>query len=229
MNKILAGLFIIVCLLFLFSFPLKATSNPMLISPSDSEFTSELPTLNWQMVPEAIQYRVVIDDEPTVTGASIKNYYTVNTHYSPQLDPGTYYWKVIAKDAENIWSEWSSIWSFTYDTEEEGTPTPTITPTQTPVLTPSPTPTEMPCETQTPTPSPTLTPTLCPSVTPTQTPRPTPTPTVVPTPTESACPTFIPTPTPTASPRPNCQPSFPPFRFFWFRFHLPPQICPCKS
>lgn len=143
MEKTFRIILFIIFLVILFLVPKAsfAISAPVLSSPSDSSTVSSGPTLNWEAVSDAIQYKVIVDDEYPVTSPYIKGpYYTTNTKYSPQMSNGTFYWKVAAKDGSGAWSDWSSIWSFTLSS---ASPTPTVpeesyfTPYSTPYSTPS--------------------------------------------------------------------------------------------
>jgi len=91
--------------------PVYAINTPTLVSPTDKSTVSSN-TLTWEVVPEASQYRVIVDDEESISSPYIKNYYSIKNQYSPKLDNKTYYWKVAAKDGSGIWSEFSPIWSF---------------------------------------------------------------------------------------------------------------------
>lgn len=116
--------------------PTYALSPPILSDPPNNSIISSGPKLNWQPVADSFQYKVIIDDEPSIASPYFKNpYYTNNIYYSPQLSPGSYYWKVGAKDSSGIWF-WSNIWSFTLQTSNS-TPSPSTTPT--PSLIPTPT------------------------------------------------------------------------------------------
>jgi hypothetical protein len=91
-----------------------ALSPPALVEPPNNS-TINSPTFNWQNIEEATQYRIIIDDESSVSSPYIKNYYTTNNKYSPSLNPGIYYWKVAVKDSGNNWSIWSEVWSVIVD------------------------------------------------------------------------------------------------------------------
>lgn len=126
--------------LFLIITPVFAGDPPTLISPVNNSQLSAIPSFSWQAVTGSVEYNILIDNEPTVTSPYAKNpYYPTNPSYSPRtLDPGTYYWKVKAKDSSGNWSIWSDIWSFTL-TSATPLPTPTIssTPTAVPTATPT--------------------------------------------------------------------------------------------
>lgn len=78
-------------------------------------------------------YRIQVDDNPNF-GSLNKDYYTANTSYTPSLSEGTWYWRVKAKDSSGTWSDWSSVWRFTYTTSNPS-PTPSSSPTPTPTPT----------------------------------------------------------------------------------------------
>ncbi|OGE65113.1 hypothetical protein A3I48_02540 [Candidatus Daviesbacteria bacterium RIFCSPLOWO2_02_FULL_36_7] len=117
--------------------PTYAIDSPILISPTNNTTVSSS-KLTWQQVTDSIQYRVIVDDEASIKSPYVKNYYLTNINYSPQLNPGTYYWKVGAKDSNSTWF-WSDTWSFILTSPASSTsPTPSQTPT--PTITPSPSP-----------------------------------------------------------------------------------------
>lgn len=122
--------------------PVFAIDPPNLINPQNNSVISSVPTFSWQPVSGSGGYNILIDDEPTVTSPYAKTpYYPTNPSYSPQtLNPGTYYWKVKAKDSNGNWGSFSSVWSFTLTSSYSNpTPTPTQTPNPTPTATPDPT------------------------------------------------------------------------------------------
>lgn len=116
-----------------------ALEPPSLINPPNNSTISSLPTFSWQAVSGSAGYNILIDDESSFTSPYAKTpYYPTNPSYSPQtLNPGTYYWKVKAKDSNGNWGSFSSIWSFTLassipspipDSSLTSTPSPTPTP-----------------------------------------------------------------------------------------------------
>lgn len=126
-----------------------ANDPPTLSNPSNNS-TVTSSTLNWQTPSYSLYnsspYRVQVDNDSGF-GSVNKDYYTSNTHYSPSLSKGTWYWRVKAKDTAGTWSNWSSIWSFILaDSTSSPTPTPTATstPTPTPSLSPTSTPSNSP-------------------------------------------------------------------------------------
>ncbi len=129
-----AGILLIITLFLINSAPVLAVSPPTQTSPTDQS-TASSSQVNWQSVDEANEYRVIIDDDPNVTSPYLKDYYTTSLKYSPQLSPGTYYWKVKSRDTNNTWSNWSPIWSFTLSANSTSTSSPN--PTNSPNLTES--------------------------------------------------------------------------------------------
>lgn len=105
----------------IFCFPkvVLATISPNLESPSSGSITDkESPTLVWNWSGACVSsgscYLVQIDDQPDFL-SPYRDHYTTTTSYSPQLTNGSWYWRVKAKDTDNIWSPWSEIWNFTID------------------------------------------------------------------------------------------------------------------
>lgn len=103
-----------------------ASEPPQLLSPpNESEVTSSKVT--WQIPSYSLYpnspYNIEVDNNPDFSSPE-KDYSTNNTSYSPQLNPGLWYWRVRAKDSQGSWSNFSSSWSFTLQTE---TPKPTST------------------------------------------------------------------------------------------------------
>ncbi len=115
MIRLSTKLFLILFILFYPFRSVYSISAPQQVTPSNETTTSNS-TLTWENSSEAVQYRVVVDDEPSLSSPYIKNYYTSNIKYSPQLEAGKYYWKVAAKDSSGLWSSWSDVWSFTLGT-----------------------------------------------------------------------------------------------------------------
>lgn len=116
--------------------PVFALSPPSLSDPPNNSVIYSGPKLSWQAVTDSTGYKVMIDDESSITSPYAKTpYYTNNTYYSPQLNAGNYYWKTGAKDNSGTWF-WSDVWSFTLSTSTS-TPTPTAAPQ--PTVTASPT------------------------------------------------------------------------------------------
>ncbi len=123
-----------------------ALTAPIQLSPVDQSTVTNS-KLEWQIPSYPLydggnKYRVWVDDDSTFSSPEKNGVYLSNNYYTPSLDPGTYYWKVIAKDSLSTWSEDSEVWSFTLSLS---TPTPSPTPvtSSSPEPTPSPSPTPL--------------------------------------------------------------------------------------
>jgi hypothetical protein len=87
---------------------------PTPLSPSEnSELTNPIPPFEWMGVPDADDYEIMIGDSPSFTSPLVNTTVTTNYFiYSETLPYGTYYWAVRAREGD-VWSNWSSYWSFT--------------------------------------------------------------------------------------------------------------------
>lgn len=126
--------------LLFFVKPAIAGEPPTQISPTNGSSVTSSPTLNWQtpnypLYSGGSPYRVQVDDE-TNFASVIKDRYKTTTSYTPEdLNKGTWYWRVRAKDESGAWSNWSMTWSFTLTTS---TTSPTQDTTSVAGTTPSP-------------------------------------------------------------------------------------------
>lgn len=130
----------IFCLLSLF-FGVRtvfAGDAPILLSPSNNS-TVTSSKLEWQVPSYPLHtggsyYMVQVDDQQDFINPEKNNIYLTNNYYTPKLNPGTWYWRVKAKDASGNWSNWSNTWSFILG---NSTPTAAPSPTPSPTLSPS--------------------------------------------------------------------------------------------
>lgn len=92
-----------------------ANDPPTLLSPSNNSVTTSN-TLSWQAPGYSLSssnpYRIQIDGDSSFSSL-FRDYYTSSTHYSPTLSYGTWYWRVLARDASGNSSSWAGPWSFT--------------------------------------------------------------------------------------------------------------------
>lgn len=134
-------LYIFPALLIFIAPPVFAGEPPQLSSPSDGTTTSssklEWQTPSYPLYSGGSPYMVQVDDEQTFTNPEKNNIYLTNNYYTPQLNPGTWHWRVKAKDVDGVWSEWSSVWLFTLTSNS---PNPSPSPTPDPLSDPAPTP-----------------------------------------------------------------------------------------
>lgn len=137
-----------------------AIGPPTLTSPANNSTVTST-TLNWSSsetnLATSNPFRIQVDDAQSFPSATIeKDYYTANTHYTPVLSSGTWFWRVKVKDINNTWSDWSEVWQFTLGSSltpspNSGQATTQPEPTSTPVPTPPPTATPIPTDIPTPT------------------------------------------------------------------------------
>lgn len=149
--RICLFIFVLLCLLLGVN-PVFAGDPPILISPVNNS-TATSSKLEWQtpsypLYTGGSYYMVQVDDQQTFADPEKNNIYLTNNYYTPQLNPGIWYWRVKAKDLSGTWSDWANAWSFTLVTTTSTptlSPTPTQTPTHTqattPISTSAPTPT----------------------------------------------------------------------------------------
>lgn len=91
---------------------------PAPLSPANHSTQTEIPDLDWTIIPGASYYDVLVSNEPSVEEFHLGTYgaYGISAppyevHY-PYAYGHTYYWKVRAGNSTDH-SEWSEIWSFT--------------------------------------------------------------------------------------------------------------------
>jgi len=105
-----------------------STERPSLVTPSDASTISDTtPTFDWTDVTGAAGYRIQIaavsDFTTTVTDdatLTVSSY----TQATALTNEATYYWRVVAKNADGVWNAWTSYRSFTVVTERPSLSTP---------------------------------------------------------------------------------------------------------
>ncbi len=108
---------------------------PQLLNPVNNSSTASS-KLSWQSPSYPLYnsnpFRIQVDDSKDFSSIN-KDYYTANLSYTPTLSPGTWYWRVKAKDSTGSWSDWSTIWSFILsDSAINSSPSPEATPSFSP-------------------------------------------------------------------------------------------------
>ena len=90
---------------------------PVLVAPPDGTLTNDnLPTFEWEAVPNAIYYRIQVDDDPAFDAPSSTRWWALSLiRLSATPDNTTYYWRVQAL-AGSVTSAWSDVWTLTIDT-----------------------------------------------------------------------------------------------------------------
>jgi len=95
-------------------------SGPKYPSPSDGSAISDAtPLLNWEDVSGASGYHIQVSTSNSFTyDVIVDNSSLTASQYqviSPLSNNTTYYWRVRVKNADGVWGDWSSTWSFTVD------------------------------------------------------------------------------------------------------------------
>ncbi|MFH1642525.1 MAG: Ig-like domain-containing protein, partial [Nanoarchaeota archaeon] len=95
----------------------EPSGTPTLKEPADSSTVDSSPTLKWNAVADANDYLLEIADNIGFTSPiTIEQ---EQTSYPTDLDDGTYYWHVAARDSSLNLGQYSSTWSFTINPDTE--------------------------------------------------------------------------------------------------------------
>ncbi|KPJ50386.1 MAG: hypothetical protein AMJ41_01415 [candidate division Zixibacteria bacterium DG_27] len=84
------------------------------LSPVNGDtLDSRTPTYIWNSVDDAILYELQLDDATSFFN-NLLSVQTADTAYTSadSLVDDTYYWRVRAKNSEDLWGDWSQTWSF---------------------------------------------------------------------------------------------------------------------
>ena len=99
-------------------------SSPTLVTFSPDPTNNNKPTLDWRDVTGATKYHIQIDDNPEFTSPVVDEVdVSLSTFTSPPLPDETYFWRVSSMDDVGNESDFSSVDSFTVDTEPPSVPT----------------------------------------------------------------------------------------------------------
>jgi len=105
----------------------RTLGAPVLLSPeNDSWLNDNTPTLDWQDVPGALEYLILVDNDLDFNTPVLGLFVQANEYtFTFELENGTYYWKARAKAGELL-SPWSAVWQFTvgYDVTPPTEPVP---------------------------------------------------------------------------------------------------------
>jgi len=92
-------------------------ASPELLLPNDLDLIEVThPYFEWTSVTDAEEYEIRIDNDSSFSSPVVNT--TVSTDHYDCLYPlsdGTYYWMVRVREGD-VWSNWSSVWSFTVST-----------------------------------------------------------------------------------------------------------------
>jgi hypothetical protein len=94
----------------------QITDRVTLSSPPNTGLTFvSFPELVWEHVTDASSYQVNVANDPTFLDIVINATVTDTSYqHNQQLDNGLFYWRVRAKNTDDIWGDWSDahVWSF---------------------------------------------------------------------------------------------------------------------
>ncbi|MBI5955254.1 MAG: S8 family serine peptidase [Chloroflexi bacterium] len=97
-----------------FTVDITAPDSPALSLPADLSTVVGTPTFKWLASATAVKYRFQYDDS---SGFGSPNYtsgeLTTASHLPPTMTPGTYYWRVQARDLAGNWSPYSAYFTIT--------------------------------------------------------------------------------------------------------------------
>ncbi|MHA2250338.1 MAG: Ig-like domain-containing protein [Candidatus Kariarchaeaceae archaeon] len=85
-----------------------------LSSPANSASLTITPLLEWNPVTDAAEYQWQVDTNSSFS-TPLQNYTSSTSYVIPELDDGTYNWRVRARDAVGNWGPWSSVRTFIID------------------------------------------------------------------------------------------------------------------
>ena len=102
---------------------------PINPSPYDGATTWDTtPLLDWEDVAGAAGYHAQVNTNDSFTGTMVGDDSTITTSQyqvtTTLTDNTTYYWRVKAKNADGVWSEWGNTWSLIIDVEPPINPSP---------------------------------------------------------------------------------------------------------
>jgi len=100
--------------------------TPLLITPEEdfTLFSTSYPDFQWEEVPGAESYLLQVDNDSFFTSLVINQKVINQTCYTHRnaLQDGTYKWRVVAKNYQGDYSDWSDVWTFNIDLDERDAP-----------------------------------------------------------------------------------------------------------
>lgn len=99
--------------IFRFTVDTIAPGVPVLLTPPNNTSTTDrTTTFTWKAVTGAAKYQIVLAMDAAFTDVYFTSYFLEPTSYNFlfAIDPGTYYWRVRARDAAGNVGKWSVVW-----------------------------------------------------------------------------------------------------------------------
>jgi uncharacterized protein (TIGR02145 family) len=109
-----------------FTIDTQGPASPTLLTPADSStVTDNTPSFNWTDVSDAVSFELMVDDSSDFSSPEINQNSLTDSSFTPDssLSDDTYHWRVCCKDSMGNRGDWSSVWSFTIDTQGPVSPT----------------------------------------------------------------------------------------------------------
>jgi hypothetical protein len=109
-----------------YSFQVVPPAPTLTWPPNGQTILNDLtPDLGWNTVQDANYFWVQVDNNSNFSSPEAENTMVWTLNWTPSMSSyGTYYWRAKAHTTTNVWSEWSTAWSFTLS---QGTISVTIT------------------------------------------------------------------------------------------------------
>lgn len=96
-----------------------SVGTPVPLSPVDDTVATNTPIFTWSPIPNAVKYRIQVDDYNTFYTSIVDDSTITQEEYTlldTTLLDGSYFWRVRVKTGDNEWGDWSNTASFSIDT-----------------------------------------------------------------------------------------------------------------
>ncbi len=96
-----------------------SVGTPVPLSPVDDTVATNTPTFTWSPIPNALKYRIQVDEYNTFYTPIVDDSTITQEEYTlldTTLLDGSYFWRVRVKTGDNEWGDWSNTANFSVDT-----------------------------------------------------------------------------------------------------------------